>query len=339
LEVTRDSTDNNSAAMQPNLSRQMSLPPIQCSPMDLSTPMLRNLPSPRSLLDPNDTDEEKPNSNGSSKDQMTPSSSSNVDGESKNYISSGVAYKSRQLLRKLSSFSPLKLDDGGDSAAPEEGVHSANTDMENEIVETAFQKKLKSEAKQMRVLGITDIADTTVAIEADKTTTETKSSLLSMLRRKKFVGNPTKSFTEEEAQEAAPKVSMKSAIVKYFQKNEILHNKKLTTEKEDAEESTIRRILKDLEDEEEEETIRRNSHSNKYEGSRRASANWRKTSMMVSTVSTLLQKQPPPSSGKKKNSTVTVRTDNFSFDEEDCGDDNSFQVDDSEFDNAFLDNE
>jgi hypothetical protein len=160
---------------------------------------------------------------------------------------------------------------------------------------------------------------------------------MSMLRRKTLISNPTKSFAEEEALEAAPKVSMKSAIVKYFQKNEFLHdNKKLTTEKEDQEECTIRRILKELEAKEEEETIQRNANANKHNSSRRASANWRKANMMVSTVSTLQ---------KPKKCTATERTNDISDDEdeeekEDCGDDDIYQdADDLEFANAFLDNE
>ena len=161
--------------------------------------------------------------------------------------------------------------------------------------------------------------------------------MMSMLRRKTLISNPTKSFAEEEALEAAPKVSMKSAIVKYFQKNEFLHdNKKLTTEKEDQEECTIRRILKELEAKEEEETIQRNANANKHNSSRRASANWRKANMMVSTVSTLQ---------KPKKCTATERTNDISDDEdeeekEDCGDDDIYQdADDLEFANAFLDNE
>ena len=163
-------------------------------------------------------------------------------------------------------------------------------------------------------------------------------------RRKNFIGNPTKSFAEEEAQESAPKVSMKSAIVKYFQKNEFLHkNKKLTTEKEDTEEVNIRQILRELEDAEEEETIQRNSHFNKRNRSRRISANWRKDNMMVDLMSSDSIHEKPSLTTRDA---FSEKRDNISLSEDE--DDNNGDVkdlndclrdEDHEFDNAFLDNE
>jgi hypothetical protein len=116
--------------------------------------------SSRSLSDVSDVGDviavvknEKSNSSAKPKSQVSPRQLSSNN--------SNIIDKSRQLLRKLSSCSLPKQFDGGDNVMDCGIVEKETTTIDETAA--AAQKKLKSQEKQMRILGITDVAETTAA--------------------------------------------------------------------------------------------------------------------------------------------------------------------------------
>jgi hypothetical protein len=111
--------------------------------------LLRKLSS-RSMGDMRDIFEEdgKQISTETPQSRMMSFSSNSTIADESEPISSGVVSKSRKLLRKLSSFSASRL-----------GLEKESDDAD----EATREKKSKSQAKQMRLLGITDFSDTTAA--------------------------------------------------------------------------------------------------------------------------------------------------------------------------------
>ena len=215
-------------------------------------------------------------------------------------------------------------DDDNDSDLEQDPSEKSNTitvltpeaDATSSILTTSNTKTNNSPS-----IAVSEVNATCTIITASNTTTEVSGSnpsslqeegksgpkgsthnfsIISSLRRRNFIGNPTASFAAEKEEETEtnngnrkestqPQPStLKSTIVKYFQKD--THKPTLTVELPDEEETTIRHILQQQEVEEERETIRRQVESNK---SIKAASQWRKAHMFASAVSKMSKPVPP----------------------------------------------
>jgi hypothetical protein len=259
-----------------------------------------------------------------------------------------------KLIRKLSSFTLNKT-----------AIDLADVENEETISDNVPNIVTQQKSKAQKLLGISD--DEVVLSNESRTrqllrklssfssmkesqeletfspqpTKNFRSSVLSSLRLGKFLGNPTKSFSEEDNNVSGTeeKPTVKAALVKYFQRNTVIKDTR-TTELEDPEESTIRQIIKEQEEEEEKETIRRLVLENNNENLK-AAARWRKAQMMSSVVARL--SSPLKKVNVDDDTTSSYRSTAYINSLSDCGDDHdeidSFddEYEQREFGTAFFD--
>ena len=180
------------------------------------------------------------------------------------------------------------------------------------------------------VIASADIKSSNIEESGPKGTTH-KFSIISSLRRRNFIGNPTASFASENSEKSGetvssnpPLVVIKSAIVRYFRKGALKPT--LSVELPDNEEVSIKHILQEQEAEEEREAIRRQVESNNA-NSMRAASQWRKAHMFASSICEFQKNKKESVDLAAVEDPSTQRSDMFRGFSDDFDDDNEFGPD------------
>jgi hypothetical protein len=180
------------------------------------------------------------------------------------------------------------------------------------------------------VIASADIKSSNIEESGPKGSTH-KFSIITSLRRRNFIGNPTASFASENSEKSdetvssdPPLVVIKSAIVRYFRKDALKPT--LSVELPDNEEASIKRILEEQEAEEEREAIRRQVESSNA-NSMRAASQWRKAHMFASAICEFQKNINKSVDLAAVEDPSTQKSDMFRGFSDDFHDDNEFGLD------------